>query len=58
MPNVALPAVDALIRGWDESGQPGLIEFAQSQPRGQAIQITLASIARRKLLRVGPEAQP
>lgn len=56
LPNVSLPAVDALIRGWDESGQPGLLEFVRDQPRGQAMQMTLASLARRKLLRLGPEA--
>jgi hypothetical protein len=56
LPNVSLPAVDALIRGWDESGQPGLLDFVRAQPRGQAMQMTLASLARRKLLRLGPEA--
>jgi hypothetical protein len=55
-PNLVLVATDALIQGWDESGQPGLMDFVRSQPRGKAMQLTLASLARRRLHRLGPAA--
>ena len=56
LPGASAYLVDALVRGWDESGKPGLFEFVRAQPRGQAMQIALASLARRRLLRSGPQA--
>jgi hypothetical protein len=45
--------MDAVLSGWEESGQPGVFEFVRAMPRGQDRQRALAALARRKVLRDG-----
>ena len=46
-------AIDAAIAGWDESGQPGLLESV-TQLKGRDQQRIAGSVARRRVLALGP----
>ena len=48
-------AAQALIQGWDESGQPGLGEFMRQLPAGADRQRVISVVTRRKVLRDGVE---
>lgn len=47
---------EACLAGWEESAEPGLLEFVEKQPEGHDRQRAIFVIARRKVLREGPEA--
>ena len=47
--------LDALVSGWDESGEPGLLAFLRGIPPGVEALIALNPIARRRVLQDGPE---
>jgi hypothetical protein len=49
-------AGQALVRGWEESGRPGLEDFLAAMPNNQHMQAAVGILARRKVLRDGPEA--
>lgn len=55
-PTAKSDAYDAVIVGWFESGQPGLIEFVVSIPGLDASQRALRSLSRLHVARDGPEA--
>jgi hypothetical protein len=46
----------SLILGWDEGGQPGMVEFLLGLEQGVGPQVVIESLVRRKLVRDGPEA--
>ena len=48
--------LDAVLSGWQESGQPGAFEFVRALPSGPDRQRALATLARRKVLRDGVAA--
>jgi hypothetical protein len=48
-------SVEALLRGWEESGEPGLVDYVAGLPFGVARQVAIATLARRKVLRNGSE---
>jgi len=48
-------SIDSLISGWDASGQPGLIEYVRSLGASVDALMSMAPIARRHVLRDGPE---
>ena len=47
---------EACLVGWEESGSPGLLEFVESLPVGADRQRAIQVVARRKVLRDGPDA--
>jgi hypothetical protein len=47
---------DAVISGWEESGQPGVLDYVESLGSGHDRQRALYTVARRKVLRDGVEA--
>jgi hypothetical protein len=47
--------LDSLISGWDASGQPGLVEYLRGLPAGVEPLMAMAPLARRRVLRDGPE---
>jgi hypothetical protein len=47
--------LDALVSGWEDSGQPGLIEYLHEMPPSIEQLRALAAVARRKVLRDGVE---
>jgi len=51
-------SLQGLVRGWDESGQPGLVEFllAAVAESGEAYAQAVDSLARARILREGPAA--
>jgi hypothetical protein len=49
-------STEALIQGWEESGQPGLTDYVANLPFGVERQTAVARMARRKVLREGTEA--
>jgi hypothetical protein len=63
----ALPAAEAdkgplweasligALEGWEESGRPGLLEYVEAMPAGPARRTALGVVARRKVMRDGPE---
>ncbi len=55
-PGLARPYRESLIIGWDESGQPGLVDYVRSIPGIEDRQPALGVLARRRVLRYGPEA--
>lgn len=55
-PFVRTAALDALISGWDESGRPGLLEHLRDMQASTEALYALTAIARRRVLRDGPEA--
>jgi len=57
---IALPvlrsaSVEALLRGWDESGEPGLVGYVAGLPFGGPRQLAIARLATRRLHRSGAE---
>jgi hypothetical protein len=46
-------SVDALVRGWNDSGNPGLMEYLSGLSRGIERQRALSVVARRKVYRDG-----
>ena len=48
--------VDHILRGWDESVHDGALEYAESLGPGESRQWALYVVARRRVLRDGPEA--
>jgi hypothetical protein len=48
--------LDAVLSGWEESGQPGAFELVRGMPTGADRQRALATLARRKVLRDGVAA--
>ena len=54
-PFLARASLDSLISGWDASGQPGLIEHLRSIPSSTDALMAMAPLARRRVLRDGPE---
>jgi len=55
-PLLRRPYVHAVIAGWEESGQPGVLDYVESLGRGHDRQRAIYVVARRKVLRDGPEA--
>jgi len=55
-PNLRSAYTEACLVGWEESGIPGVLEFVKRQPAGHDRQRAIQVIARRKVLRDGPEA--
>ena len=47
---------EACLVGWEESGLPGLLEFVERLPVGAERQRAIQVVARRKVLRDGPQA--
>ncbi len=50
------PYVNAVLAGWEESGQPGVFEYVERMQRGHDRQRAIYVVARRKVLRDGVEA--
>jgi hypothetical protein len=50
------PYTDAVIAGWEESGQPGILDYVESLGSGHDRQRAIYTVARRKVLRDGVEA--
>jgi hypothetical protein len=48
-------ATDAAITGWDESGQPGLVEFVRALPAGPPQQRVAEVLARRRVVSLGAQ---
>jgi hypothetical protein len=48
-------AVDALVRGWNDSGEPGLVDYLSGLPPGIERQRAISVVARRKVYRDGLE---
>jgi hypothetical protein len=48
--------MDAVLSGWEESGEPGVFEFVRAMPQGADRQRAIAALARRKVLREGVAA--
>jgi len=55
-PDQRRASTEALISGWEESGQPGLLDYVAQLPYGAERQTTTARMARRMVLRDGIEA--
>ncbi len=55
-PGLIRPYRQSLIMGWDESGQPGLVDYIHGLPGLEDRQPALAVLARRRVLALGPEA--
>jgi hypothetical protein len=55
-PALRRPYVDAVLSGWDESGDPGLLEWIEGLGAGHDRQRALYTVARRKVLHEGIEA--
>jgi hypothetical protein len=49
------PYLHAVLAGWDASGEPGLFEYVASLPGGADRQRAISVLARRRVLRDGPE---
>jgi hypothetical protein len=54
-PDLRRAFYNSLVAGWDESGQPGVMEFLQALGPGEARQSSLMVIARRRAAREGAE---
>jgi hypothetical protein len=48
-------SVDALVRGWNDSGKPGLLDYLSGLPRGIDRQRAISVVARRRVYRDGLE---
>jgi len=46
----------SLLLGWDEAGQPGMVDFLLGLKQGRVPQAGIEVLVRRKILRDGPEA--
>jgi hypothetical protein len=54
-PGTLRMCLDSLVSGWDASGQPGLMDYLRSMPVGVEPLMAMAPLARRHVLRDGPE---